>query len=231
MTHGVYAIEMCAAYATFGTGGIYYEPYCYYTVTNSSGSVVYLTHNDQGEQVMERGTAEVMNKLLQTVTTSYNGTGRNYKISGFDTFAKTGTTSDEKDRWFIGGSPYYVCATWIGFSQHAEELNFSSNYLGDIYVNAMNSIHKNLPAKSFEFSDDIVQRSYCTNTGRLANSGCPSATGWYRTDSLPPTCVNCVGISAPEETTTAAGTPEDPNEPTTAAPVTQPAPAPENGEE
>ncbi|MCD7774698.1 MAG: transglycosylase domain-containing protein [Clostridiales bacterium] len=189
MTNGVYAIEMCAAYTTFGNGGVYYEPYCYYTVTNSSGSVVYLTHNDSGEQVMDEGTADVMNKLLQTVVTSSNGTGRNYTVTGFEMYAKTGTTSDEKDRWFIGATPYYVCATWMGYSEHAEALDFSTNYCGLLYQTVMNKIHANLPSKSFTYSDDLVQMTYCTSTGLIASSSCSStATGWYKEDSIPATC-------------------------------------------
>lgn len=192
MSHGVYAIEMCAAYATFGNSGVYYEPYCYYTVTNSSGSNVYLTHNDAGEQVMEAGSADVMNKLLQTVTTASNGTGRAYRVTGFDMFAKTGTTSDEKDRWFIGGTPYYVCSVWMGYSEYAEELDFSSNYCGLLYQSVMNTIHADLPTKSFEYSDEIVKRTYCTETGLIAGKKCAStATGWYKKSNIPSSCTEC----------------------------------------
>lgn len=205
MSYGVYALEMCAAYTTFGNGGVYYEPYCYYTVTNSSGSQVYLTHNDSGEQVMDRSSADVMNKMLQTVATASNGTARSYRVTGFDMFAKTGTTSDEKDRWFIGGTPYYVCTVWMGYSEHAEELNFSTNYCGQLYQTVMNNIHKNLPSKSFEFSDEIVKRTYCTKSGLLASSGCSStATGWYKEDSLPSTCTVCRASSVVADTTVAS---------------------------
>ena len=200
MAHGVYGIEMAAAYTTFGNGGMYYEPYCYYTVTNSTGSVVYLTHNDSGEQVMDRSTADVMNKLLQTVATAGDGTARAYRVSGFDMFAKTGTTSNEKDRWFIGGTPYYVCSVWMGYAEHAEELDFRTNYCGQLYQTVMNEIHKDLPAKDFEFSDEIVKRSYCAKSGLIASSGCAvGGTGWYKTESVPSTCTSCSGMA---ETTT-----------------------------
>ena len=196
MEHGVYNIEMAAAYTTFGNGGMYYEPYCYYTVTNSTGSIVYLTHNDSGEQIMDRSSADVMNKLLQTVVTAGDGTARAYRVSGFDMFAKTGTTSNEKDRWFIGGTPYYVCSVWMGYAQHAEELSFSTNYCGQLYQNVMNEIHKNLPSKDFDFSDEIVKRSYCAKSGLIASSGCAvGGTGWYKTDAIPSTCTSCSGMA------------------------------------
>lgn len=223
MQHGVYGIEMAAAYTTFGNGGVYYEPYCYYTVTNSTGSKVYLTHNDSGEQIMDRSSADVMNKMLQTVATSSNGTARAYRVSGFDMFAKTGTTSNEKDRWFIGGTPYYVCSVWMGYAKQAEELDFSTNYCGELYQTVMNEIHKNLPAKDFEFSEDIVSRSYCANSGLIASSGCSvGGTGWYKTESIPSTCTSCYGggSSSSSSDTNQAAAPEDsPASPETPAPA------------
>ena len=114
---GVTTVQMAAAFAAFGNGGKYFEPYCYYKVTNANGTKIYLQHQDsEGEQIISPDTADVMNKLLQTVVTdaAHMATARNYGVSGFETFAKTGTTSDDKDRWFVGGTPYYVAAVWYG---------------------------------------------------------------------------------------------------------------------
>ncbi len=212
MAYGVYGLEMCAAYTTFGNGGIYYEPYCYYTVTNSTGSTVYLTNNDSGERIMDRSTADVMNKLLQTVATASNGTARAYNVAGFDMFAKTGTTSDEKDRWFIGGTPYYVCSVWMGYAQHAEELDFKTNYCGQLYQTVMNKIHENLPSKDFEFSDEIEQHEYCAESGLLAGAGCTvGGKGWYKKEAVPPVCRNCTVVTIPDDETAEGEQPE--NEP------------------
>ena len=190
MTEGVYAIEMCAAYTTFGNSGVYHSPYCYYTVTNFDGSKVYLTHNDEGQQVMAPGTADVMNKLLQTVVTDYanDGTAIGYAIDDFEMFAKTGTTTDEKDRWFIGGSPYYVCTVWMGYAEHPAPLNFYTNYCGELYKRVMNDIHRGLPEKTFTYSDELVSQYFCTGSGDLDNGSCYSDLGWFRKDALPPYC-------------------------------------------
>ena len=106
---GVSTLQMAAAYATFGNGGKYYDPYCYYKVTNSSGTMVYLQHDEtDGDQIMSQDTADIMNELLQTVVTDTAGeaTARNYGLNNMKLFAKTGTTTEDKDRWFCGGSPY-----------------------------------------------------------------------------------------------------------------------------
>lgn len=206
MTHGVYGIEMAAGFATFGNGGKYYAPYSYYTVTNSDNSIVYLTHSDDGEQVMDKGTAEVMNKLLQTVVTESNGTGRQYGVTGFETFAKTGTTTDEKDRWFIGGTPYYVAAVWFGYAEHPEALDYSVNYCGRTFQTVMNDIHEGLESKSFEFDDEIEQDTFCYDTGLLASRNCyNTGVGWYKTDNVPGYCSGG-GSSRKYASTTSAAT-------------------------
>ena len=80
----------------------------------------------------------------------------------------------------------------MGYAEHAEELDFYTNYCGDLYQRVMNEIHKNLPAKDFEFSDEIEQHYYCANSGLLAGSGCSvGGAGWYKSEAVPATCTAC----------------------------------------
>ncbi len=114
MSKGVTTLEMAAAYAIYGNNGYYYNPYSYYKVTNNDGTETLLTAgDDEGEQVVTERTAGVMRELLKTVST--RGTGSGYGVSGFQNFSKTGTTTDEHDRWYVGGTPYYVAACWYGY--------------------------------------------------------------------------------------------------------------------
>ncbi|MBR3976065.1 MAG: transglycosylase domain-containing protein [Clostridia bacterium] len=196
MTKGVKALDMAAAYVVFGSQGMYYEPWCYYKVTNASGTKTILETEREGEQVLSAGTADVMNHMMQTVVTSSGGTGRSYSVKGFDSFAKSGTTSDNKDKWFIGGTPYYVCAAWVGFEDNTEinTKKYGQNPAGKVYKEVMNRIHEDLDKKKFEYSDESVRRSYCTATGLLASSSCKDkATGWYKIDNLPTRCKQCSG--------------------------------------
>ena len=53
----------------------------------------------------------------------------------------------------------------------------------------MNQVQEGYEYKEFPMADGVVQRSYCTQSGLLATSGCPStATGYYKADDLPATC-------------------------------------------
>lgn len=198
MARGLTCLEMAAAYVTFGNGGLYYEPWCYYKVTNAAGTEVILEPDREGEQVISEGTANVMLQLLKCVCTYSNGTGVNYVIKGQDNWAKSGTTSDNHDKWYCGGTGYYVGCAWVGFEKVQKAINtsfYGQNPAGKVYKEVMTRIHEGLEYKTFELSDEIVRRSYCTATGLLASSSCTSATGWYKVDHLPDVCSGCSGSS------------------------------------
>ena len=208
VSEGMTTLEMTAAYAMFGNNGYYFEPYCYYKVTNNDGSEILLTDGDsKGEQVLSESTAGVMRHMLRTV--SYSGTGSGNRIPGVDNFCKTGTTSDEKDRWYVGGTPYYVAAVWYGYDKPKEIKGVSGNPAGRIYKKILTELHEDLPDKSFPSASGVVARKYCKITGDLAAATCTqTATGYYRSSKIPPTCKNCamihaIGSEIPDEATTA----------------------------
>ena len=203
MSYGITTLEMAAAYATFGNGGVYYKPYCYYKVTDSTGKKIILQHDDDGEQVMSTDTAEIMCKLLQTVTTDPSGTGGAYSIAGFPTMAKTGTTTDSYDRWFAGGTPYYVAAVWYGYDKN-REVTDSGNPAGRIFREVLNPIHENLDrSKTYVTSNTVVSRAYCTSTGGLATDSCGStAVGWYSVKNMPKSCPGCKSEEDEEDEST-----------------------------
>ena len=195
LTNGTTTVEMAAAYATFGNGGLYYKPYAYYKVTNSSGSEIVLSNeNPASQRAISEETSDIMCELLQTVDTSYYGTASN--VRKFQIMAKTGTTSSDKDRWFCAGTPYYVAAVWVGFDS-PETLNASVNPGGKIFFRVFDNIHKGLDAKQFPKSSGTVEKSFCSRTGKLASSNCGSTQkGWYKITSLPAVCTSCSSSSS-----------------------------------
>ncbi len=225
MNVGITSLEMTAAYASFGNGGYYYEPYSYFYVENSLGEVILDNRNNSGEQIISTETSEVMRHMMETVTTQSYGTGYNYKTKGFVNFAKTGTTDNNYDKWMVGGTPYYVAAVWYGYDI-PKTINTSGNPAGTIYKTVMDEIHKDLADKEFEDTSEAVKRYYCTNTGKLASSNCTStAVGWYIEDHLPSYCSGHYVVNNPDNSETGDGetpndnpTPEPPTEPITPVP-------------
>lgn len=216
MTKGVTTLEMCAAYAAFGNGGKYYKPYSYYKVTDFKGKETYLENKPEGEQVIGSDTATIMLHILQGVTQS-GGTAAGKGVKNQPTFAKTGTTSAVKDKWLCGGTPYYVCVVWAGYDK--PERIKGNNPAIAIWDAVMNSIHKNLKTGEFIYTDKVVKRDYCIDTGLLAGPNCTNkASGYYKTSHLPDTCSGD-GHSAPKEEATTASSSGDATTKATTAPV------------
>ncbi len=185
LTTGVTVLEMTAAYATFGNGGQYYYPYCYYKIEDSQGNTLIETEAEKTkEEALSESSAWIMNKLLQTVMTS--GTGTSYKLSGIECFGKTGTTTGSVDRWFVGGTPEYVAAVWYGYDIQQEIVyRLSSNPSGTIWKSVMTEIYdkKGVNQSTFEESDSIVKKAYSSD-GKLARYS-SGLYGWYAVDNLP----------------------------------------------
>jgi penicillin-binding protein 1A len=71
-------------------------------------------------------------------------------------YAKTGTTSDTKDAWLVGGTPYYVGSVWYGFDHNHQVSN--NNMAKNIWRDVMKEIHKDLEKKEFIDSEDVFKK-------------------------------------------------------------------------
>lgn len=197
-THtGITTTESAAAYAIFGNGGKYFEPTTYYKVEKATGEIE-LQSDTVGKQVIHPATASIMNMLLQNVVYGSQGTGGS--IGGYNkmrAYAKTGTSSDNYDRWMVAGTPYYVASVWYGFDKN-EKVNSSG--AATIWKTIMSQVHKGLEYKEFEMSDQVITAKYCRYTGLLAGSKCYSkADGYYVPDIQAEICLG-KHTSVPEDT-------------------------------
>ncbi|MBR6532954.1 MAG: PBP1A family penicillin-binding protein [Clostridia bacterium] len=200
---GITTLESAAAYAVFGNGGLYYEPTFYTKVTDQKGNII-LEKNNKPVSALSEDTATVMNKLLQTVIYEDNGTGKAVAsaVSGMKLFGKTGTSSSNNDKWFVGGSPYYVVSSWCGYETMQNMPSANLGIARSQWSTVMSKIHSGLEAKDFPQSKFAVDRYYCTETGSLATVACESkAIGWYKKGKLPDVCQKHSGelMMTPEE--------------------------------
>ena len=200
LTNGLHLDELTAAFATFGNGGYYYEPITYERVEDTSGNLV-LDNTPQKSRAFSEDTAYIMNRLLKVVVDSGTGTGA--RLSNMPVVGKTGTTTEYYDMSFVGMTPYYVAGVWTGYDTQAR---LPSNRMYDtdtIWGNVMGPLHEGLESVEFTASDNVVQAQYCTTTGLLASSGCPTATGYYKAGALPEYCSG--HYTAPESSDTGDG--------------------------
>ena len=194
LTRGVSTVEMAAAYAPFVNKGIYTEPRTYTKITDQDGKVI-LDNQPDSWVAMKESTAYFMNDYLRQVVT--NGTGGSAGFSGMTVAGKTGTTTDNFDRYFVGYTPYYVAAVWTGYEVNVK-INARGNPSAQLFKKVMSKVHKNLPNKHF-FSVDsgLTTVSVCMDCGKLATDLCAQDIRGSRVHS-----VRIAAGTAPKETCT-----------------------------
>ena len=193
---GITTKESAAAYAIFGNGGQYYEPTLYYAVYDQHNDMVLSHEEAKPHTAISEDTATVMNKLLQNVVYGSNGTGKGAAgyIKDMKIYAKTGTSNNSNDLWFVGGTPYYVASCWCGYD--SQQTISDSAIAMKMWGAVMSKIHTGLEPKQFSDSSYALDRFYCTETGLLATDGCPSkAVGWYKKNNVPSVCENHEGTA------------------------------------
>jgi penicillin-binding protein 1A len=116
-------LEMSRAYAVIANGGLKATPLAIRKVLDAGDCkdaqkiqtcrVIFDRGQESGEQVLDAGVAQTMNRMLQGVIRS--GTGRSARL-GLGEAGKTGTTNKGRDLWFIGYVPRQTLLTgiWLG---------------------------------------------------------------------------------------------------------------------
>lgn len=110
-TSEVRLIDMTRAYASVARGGVAVMPYGIRRVTTSDGTLLYQHQDDESRVLVAPHVAAQMTDLLQGVVVQ--GTGRGAAL-GRPTAGKTGTTSSNKDGWFVGFSSGLTTGVWMG---------------------------------------------------------------------------------------------------------------------
>ena len=107
----VRVIEMTQAFAVISAEGAAVQPYGITKVTGASGDVLYRREATRGEALVPEYVVAGVTDLLQAAVQT--GTGRAAQI-GRPVAGKTGTTSSNKDGWFIGFSSGITTGVWMG---------------------------------------------------------------------------------------------------------------------
>jgi penicillin-binding protein 1A len=107
----VRVIEMVRAFAGIAAKGKPVEPYGIVKVTSASGEVLYRREEQRASAAVPDYVVAGMTDLLQAAVQT--GTGRAAGI-GRPVAGKTGTTSSNKDGWFIGFSSGITTGVWMG---------------------------------------------------------------------------------------------------------------------
>ena len=107
----VRVIDMTAAFAAVARKGVSVQPYGITKVTTADGRLLYQRPAERGQVLVDNWVAAGITDLLQTAVNT--GTGKAAQI-GRPVAGKTGTTSSNKDGWFLGFSSGLTTGVWMG---------------------------------------------------------------------------------------------------------------------
>ncbi len=108
---GVTPLEMAGAFATFANNGWSSDTTVILQVTDSKGNIL-LDNTPKPKQILDPWATASLNSMMQGVLEP-GGTGSKANI-GRPAAGKTGTTSSERDVWFVGYVPQLAVAVWVG---------------------------------------------------------------------------------------------------------------------
>jgi penicillin-binding protein 1A len=152
---GVTLKELVQAYGVLANEGKKVTPYFIKKIVDRTGNVFEET-KIQSEQVIDPRIAFISTYVMQDVVLS--GTGTRVRSIGRPVAAKTGTTNDTRDAWFIGMTPSLVTGVWVGFDQEASlgSQEVGGRAAAPIWLYFMEKALQDTPVESFPVPQGIV---------------------------------------------------------------------------
>jgi len=191
-SYGITLWELTAGYDMFPNEGVYSKSRLWYKVLDSDGNVV-LENEPDYEIAISEEAASVMTKMLQGVVS--DGTGRAVTVDQYvEVAGKTGTTTADFDRTFVGYTPYYLGGVWVGYDMNQALSDFGTNPAVQVWDKVMTMLHEDIFArvrageeelKTFKMSDRLVECTYCRYSGKLVSNGCWGEKGYFTKDTVP----------------------------------------------
>jgi penicillin-binding protein 1A len=172
---GVTVRDMTAAYAAVENGGTYREARTYTKVLDSEGNLV-LDNTQHSRTVLSEKAAYYLTYMMEQ--TVLDGTGTEAQIEGISVAGKTGTTSDDKDRWFAGYTPEYTAVVWCGYDTPQEIVladESISNPAAVLWNKVISKLSQDTVDTGFKKPSDVIEVQVCQDSGLLT-------TGWCEKD-------------------------------------------------
>ncbi|SDI84771.1 transglycosylase domain-containing protein [Natribacillus halophilus] len=159
LSEGVSPLDMATAYTTFANDGVKSEPYFISRIAGADGEELFV-HEQQQERLLSEQDAWYMTRMLEDVVDE--GTGQagdtDHALAG-----KTGTTGFEevaggnRDAWFVGYTPQYTGALWMGYDETTEDayLEAGSAYPTNMFKSIMNNATVDQEAIAFQKPEGV----------------------------------------------------------------------------
>lgn len=176
LSYGVSLRKLTEAYNVFSNYGELCSGRSYTKVYDRSGNEL-LSKEIRSERVYSEETAQIMNQLLSNVV--LDGTARQIRLKELiDVAGKTGTSGSDRDRLFVGYTPYFTAGIWCGYGGDDKAVGTNNPNHLQIWDAVMQRIHDKLvfcgydeDTSSFR-TDKLVIMPYCSKSGQTPTEWC-----------------------------------------------------------
>lgn len=164
---GTTPYEMARAFGTFGNQGAMSEGRIYTKVTDKDGKVLLETKYETTQVISPQAAYIVYDMMKGSI--GYTGPSaifsNNMEIRG-----KTGTTTDYRDLYFAGLTPYYSGAVWIGYDDNSLLPFTGSDASAALWGKIMAVAHEGLESKTVEKPGGLTYATVSKDSGTLATA-------------------------------------------------------------
>jgi penicillin-binding protein 1A len=195
-------IELTSAYGALANQGQWMPPTTIRYVTDAQGKLLE-EHTPEPREAVSPETAYVITSMLRGVVE--RGTGQAAKVLGRPIAAKTGTTNDYSNAWFIGYTPRLATGVWVGYDRPRSlgKDETGSRVAVPIWTSYMGKVLGDSPKEDFPMPDKVVvvpvdldPSNECVRVVPMAFvKGTEPAACGARRQSVPP--VGAPGTSSP----------------------------------
>ena len=175
--------DLALCYSVFANGGEKIKPIAIKYITDAKGTILE-SNEPESEEVLNPQTAFLVTSLMEDVV--QNGTGWRAKALGRPVAAKTGTTNDYKDAWFVGYTPHLVTAVWVGFDDMRSlgSQETGARAASPIWAEFMKNFVSG-EVEDFTVPEGIGSYMIDPSTGLLARDGASGIKEYFKEGSEP----------------------------------------------
>lgn len=198
LTKGVTNLELTSGFATIANGGVYQRPSFYSKIIDHDGNVL-LDNTNAGEKksVMKDSTSWLLTNAMEDVINKGTGGLLKFKKLPMPQAGKTGTSTGNRDLWFVGYTPNLTAGIWGGYDSNRKQS--SASYHKNIWRDIMEELNQDYTVSSFKKPSSITTEVICTKCGKLAiEELCNRAVGgscqrkeFFAEDSVPTETCDC----------------------------------------
>lgn len=174
LSRGLSLRKLTEAYTVFCGEGNLKKGRSYFRVYDGKDNLLYENEREEN-RIADKEAARITTQLLVKVVES--GTASKITLKNlYDTAGKTGTSGGNKDKIFVGFTPYYTGGIWCGYPDKSRAVTSTEKNHLTVWDEVMKLVHektvnRNEMEKTFSVSG-LVLASFCKDSGQLFSEAC-----------------------------------------------------------